>query len=605
MCGIVGYIGTKNVKDILLNGLQKLEYRGYDSAGVALMNGKKLNVCKKKGRLFNLKNAIEEENIKGSLGIGHTRWATHGEPNEINSHPHVNSKGDIAVVHNGIIENYEVLKASLIKKGYVFVSETDTEVIPHLIDYFYEDSLLEAVKRAVSALEGSFALGVISASEPDKIIAVKRDSQLIVAFDETGNYIASDIPAILDETKNYYLLEDDEFVVLKNDSVSFFDKNGVVINKKANVVDFSAEAAQKGGYEHYMIKEIHEQPKAILDTLRGRISKDLKINLEIDAKEFKKFERIYIVACGTAYHAGIAGKRMIERVAHIPTEVVLASEFRYGQPLLNDKTLIIVISQSGETADTISSLRLSKEQGCSVLAIVNVLGSSIAREADYVLYTYAGPEIAVASTKAYTTQLIVLYLFALLLAEMKNVVSKQEIESLKKEIFQMPKYVEEVLKCENHIKAIAQKIFKEDDIYYLGRGADFAAAMEGSLKLKEVSYIHSETYAGGELKHGPIALIENGTVVIAINTDKSICRKMDSNIKEVLARGAYTIGIVSKSCMDESNAFDDIIVLSDISPLLSPVLSVVSMQLLAYYTSVKKGCDVDKPRNLAKSVTVE
>lgn len=605
MCGIVGYIGKNNTTQFLLKGLLNLEYRGYDSAGIALISEKNLTVFKETGKIQNLKETVSKNNPKGNIGIGHTRWATHGVPSKTNSHPHTNGKGDIAVVHNGIIENYEILKSSLMDKGYSFVSETDTEVIPHLIDYYYEDDLEKAVRKTIKALEGSFAIGVISEREPDKIVAALKGSRLIAAKNENGSFIASDIPAILEESKNIYYLEDNEIVILTDSSVIVKDTDGNIIKKDETFVDYSFNAAKKCGFEHYMLKEIYEQPKAISNTIKERLNKELTLSLEIDKNDFLKYEKIYIVACGTAFHAGLVGKRIMEKLARIPVDVVLASEFKYQDPILNDKALVVVISQSGETADTISVLRMAHEMGTKVLAIVNVPGSSIAREADYVLYTYAGPEIAVASTKAYTTQLAVLYLFALTLAEARQTAEDSLIYRLKKEIYEMPEKINSVLELNDKVKCVAEKIYKYDDIYYLGRGFDYAVASEGSLKLKEVSYIHSEAYAGGELKHGPIALIEENTPVIAISTDDNMAFKMDSNIKEVSARGAYIIGVVSKAAAMQKETFNDLLMLPDVHPYIAPMLAIVPLQLLAYHTSIKRGCDVDKPRNLAKSVTVE
>ena len=606
MCGIVGYIGNRNATEILIDGLTKLEYRGYDSAGIAVYNGENIKISKEKGRLLNLSEKLEADPVEGKLGIGHTRWATHGAPSERNSHPHASMDGKIAVVHNGIIENFEELREMLKSKGYTFRSETDTEVVPHLVDMYYEGDLFSAVKSAVSHLDGSFALGVICTEEPDKLVAVRKQSPLIVGLGEGENYIASDIPAILSETKDVYLLDDGEFAVLTTDGVSLYDVDGNPISKEIYKVTFSENAAQKEGYEHFMLKEIHEQPRAVADTLRGRLSSDGPVKLdEFDVSNASKFNKIYMVACGTAYHAGLVGKTAVEKLAKIPVSVELASEFRYNDPLIDEDTLIIAISQSGETADTLAGMRLAKEKGAYVLAITNVVGSSVSREADCTFYTYAGPEISVASTKAYTTQLVALYLFALFLAEQKQSISADEINEIKSELLDMPKTIEETLRLEGKINELSKKIYKEHDLYYLGRGVDYAVAMEGSLKLKEISYIHSETYAGGELKHGPIALIEDKTVVISISTDKNVCAKMDSNIKEVITRGAYTICFVNEETEASHTKCDDIVVMPNRSSILSPVSSVIPLQLLAYYVAYNKGYDIDKPRNLAKSVTVE
>ncbi len=602
MCGIVGYVGKKAATGLLLNGLKCLEYRGYDSAGIAVFSNGKISVAKEKGRLSFLSEMLDESPIDGNIGIGHTRWATHGVPSVKNSHPHTNSSGSIAVVHNGIIENHEALKAYLKGKGYSFKSETDTEVIPHLIDYYYDGDLLAAVKRATEKLDGSYAIGVISENEPDKIVAVRKDSPLIVGLTPDGNFIASDIPAILSETKDVYLLNDNEFVTLTKDSVTITDIDAKPVTKEIFKVQFSAQASQKEGYEHFMLKEIYEQPQAIRNTLRSRLDKDLKLNLD-NLKFPDNIEKLYIVACGTAYHAGLVGKKAIETLAKVPCEVWLASEFRYADPLLNKNTAVLVVSQSGETADTLAVLRMTKKSGNIVYAITNVVGSSVSREADYVFYTYAGPEIAVASTKAYTTQLVAFYLFAIHLAEKKNTVLKQELDDIKNDLLSLDKTVSETLKDTKTIKKLAEKIAKETDIYFLGRGLDYFVALEASLKLKEISYIHSDAYASGELKHGPIALIEDGTVVIAICTNPEISNKLNSNVKEVTARGAVTIGFTS--CLSDTSAYSDIVKLPKVDPLLAPLTAIIPLQLLAYYVCTAKGFDVDKPRNLAKSVTVE
>lgn len=606
MCGIVGYIGNKNATEILTQGLKRLEYRGYDSAGIAVFDGTEIKTVKEKGRLKNLKDELLKTPVTGDLGIGHTRWATHGAPCVANSHPHTSQNGKIAVVHNGIIENYEELRAILENKGYTFKSETDTEVIPHLIDMYYEGDVFCAVKKAISHLLGSYALGIICENEPDKLIAARNQSPLIIGVGDGENFIASDIPAILSETKNVYLLDDGELAVLTKDTVDIYDTDGKPVRKKLEKVNFSENAAQKDGYEHFMLKEIHEQPRAVADTLRGRLTAGKPIKFDdLDKELVTKFKKIYIVACGTAYHAGLVGKMAIEELAKLPVDVELASEFRYNDPLIDGETLVIAISQSGETADTLAGVRLAKSSGAYVLAITNVLGSSISREADLTFYTYAGPEISVASTKAYTTQLVALYLFALFLAENKNSALPTEIDIVKKELLKLPESLKSVLELEGEIKRISKKIYKETDMYYLGRGLDYAVAMEGSLKLKEISYIHSETYAGGELKHGPIALIEEGTVVIAISTNKEICAKMDSNIKEVTTRGAYTIAIVNEATAPQHTACSEVVVMPGESSVLSPVTSAIPLQLLAYYVAYQKGEAIDKPRNLAKSVTVE
>ncbi|MBO5060777.1 MAG: glutamine--fructose-6-phosphate transaminase (isomerizing) [Clostridia bacterium] len=602
MCGIVGYIGARPAAGLLLSGLESLEYRGYDSAGIAVMENEKISVAKEKGRLAGLREVLDTSPLSGNIGIGHTRWATHGVPSVKNSHPHTNTDGTIAVVHNGIIENHEALKDYLQKKGYSFKSETDTEVIPHLIDYYYDGDLLSAVRKAAEKLDGSYAIGVISSKEPDKIVAVRKDSPLIVGLGKDGNFIASDIPAILSETKDVYLLNDNEFVTLTKSGVAITDADAKPIEKEIFKVQFSAQASQKEGYDHFMLKEIHEQPVAIRNTLRGRLDKDLKLNLD-NLKFSDDIEKLYIVACGTAYHAGLVGKKAIETLAKLPCEVCLASEFRYGDPLINKNTAVLVVSQSGETADTLAVLRMAKKLGNTVYAITNVVGSSVAREADYVFYTYAGPEIAVASTKAYTTQLVAFYLFAIHLAELKNTVRQSELDDMKNELLHLDEVVSDILKSDDEIKKLAADIAGERDIYFLGRGLDYFVAMEASLKLKEISYIHSDAYASGELKHGPIALIENGTVVISICTNPEISNKLNSNVKEVTARGAKTIGFTA--CLSDTAAYNEIIKLPQVDPLLAPLPAIIPLQLLAYHVCTAKGFDVDKPRNLAKSVTVE
>ena len=607
MCGIVGYIGYKQASNILVEGLKKLEYRGYDSAGVAILNDK-IKVRKFKGRLINLEESLKTNPIDGTIGIGHTRWATHGEPSDINAHPHSNENITLSVVHNGIIENYLKLKQWLISKGYNFYSETDTEVIPNLIDYYYNGDLLEAVIKATEKFEGSFAIGVISNNEPDKLIAVKKDSPLIVGIGQNEYFIASDIPAVLSHTKDVYLLNDNEFVTLTKDGIDIRTKNKEIIKKEIFHVTWDIDAAEKCGYEDFMLKEIYEQPKAVRDTLAGKIDLNKEIsfdNIKFTKNELDNFDKIYIVACGTAYHAGLVGKHAIENLANISVETDIASEFRYRNPMITDKTLVIVVSQSGETADTLAVLRAAKKHGARVLAITNVVGSSIAREADDVFYTLAGPEIAVASTKAYTTQLTAFYILALHFAEVKGTLDSVEIESIKQNIIAIPSKIEELLKNKDNIKKYASYNFKQKDLFFLGRGLDFSVALEGSLKLKEISYIHSEAYAGGELKHGPIALIEKGTSVITLLTQEHLKDKMISNVKEVTTRGGNILAIVNDGDKSAKSITDDVIFIPKTIDLLTPLLSVIPLQLLAYYIAKLKDCDVDKPRNLAKSVTVE
>lgn len=608
MCGIVGYVGKKEASPVLINGLSKLEYRGYDSAGVAIIEDNKLKITKCKGRLANLEAKLDKTPIHGAVGIGHTRWATHGEPSDLNSHPHSNEDETISVVHNGIIENYLHLREWLTTKGYKFMSETDTEVIPHLVDYYYQGNLEEAVIKAISKMDGSYALGVVSTHEPGKLVAVRKDSPLIVGVGKDEFFIASDIPAILNYTRDVYLLNDKEFVVITEDGVKLLTEDGEVINKEIFHVTWNADAAEKGGYEHFMIKEIHEQPKAIRDTMTSRIAPHKPITLDkisITKEQLQNIDRIYIVACGTAYHAGVVGKYVIESLARIPVEIDIASEFRYRNPIINDRTLMMVVSQSGETADTLAALREAKKQGARVIAVTNVVGSSASREAHDVLYTWAGPEIAVASTKAYTTQLIAMYIMGLYFAEQKGTLSSEKIEELKKEMLQLPEKAEETLKHKDVLQKFASKTYMHKDMFFLGRGLDYAVAMEGSLKLKEISYIHSEAYAAGELKHGTIALIENGTVVIALATQENLFEKTISNIKEVKTRGANVLAFAFEGNEDIEKTVDSALYIPKTEGVFAPVLSVIPLQLLAYYMAIQKGCDVDKPRNLAKSVTVE
>ena len=608
MCGIVGYIGNKKASNFLIEGLSKLEYRGYDSAGIAVINNGSVEIRKHKGRLSNLVEELENNSADGTIGIGHTRWATHGEPSDINSHPHQTSKGDITVVHNGIIENYNELTKWLKSEGYEFKSATDTEVIPNLIHYYYKGDLFEAVVKATENLEGSYALGVVCGQEPDKIVAVRKDSPLIVGIGNGESFIASDIPAVLNYTRDIYLLEDNEFVVLTNEGAKIFKANGERINKEIYKVTWNEDAAEKGGYDSFMLKEIHEQPKAIKDTMSGRVSLNEKINLgdfKLTAEELEEIDRIYIIACGTAYNAGLIGKVAIEDLARIPVEVAIASEFRYRNPIVTKKTLIVTLSQSGETADTLAVLRDAKKIGAKTLAITNVVGSSISREADNVIYTMAGPEIAVASTKAYTTQTVVMNLLGMYLADLKGMLKSEDEIEIKKALLELPNKIEEVLEKKPQIAEIAKIIAQEKDLFYLGRDVDYALAIEGALKIKEIAYIHSEAYAGGELKHGTIALIEPGTKIIALLTQTNLKDKMISNIREVKSRGAEIIGIAYEGQEIDSSIFDEIIRIPQISTRIAPVLGAVVLQLLAYYVAKERGCDIDKPRNLAKSVTVE
>lgn len=610
MCGIVGYIGEKKAAPILLNGLKKLEYRGYDSAGVALFEEEHLSVIKCKGRLSALEEKMGSSAIGGNIGIGHTRWATHGEPNDVNSHPHLSNSGKIAIVHNGIIENYMKLKDFLVKKGYEFVSDTDTEVVAHLVEYHYNTlgDILKAVMESVAELEGSYALGVLCSECEDHFIAARKDSPLIVGLGKGENYIASDIPAILEHTRDIYILEDRDIAVLSKDSVTVYDQYGVESKKEIFHVDWDVDAAEKSGYEHFMMKEMCEEPKAIRDTINPRI-KDGRIeldNIDISPEYLQGIEKIFIVACGTAYHAGMVGKYLFEKLARIPVETDVASEFRYRDPILSDKNLVIIISQSGETLDTLFALREARKKGAKVLSIVNVVGSSIARESDNVLYTWAGPEIAVASSKAYNTQLAALTLIALDFACKRGMLDQQTLESIIDSLKKPPAAIEQILSDRDDIQKFAAKHYNARSIFFIGRGLDYALSMEGSLKLKEISYIHSEAYAGGELKHGTIALIEKGTLVVCPMTQDSLFEKMVSNIREVKARGAVVMAITQqKNSAEVEKVADMVITIPDIDPLLAPIAAVTPMQLFAYYMAVLKGCDVDKPRNLAKSVTVE
>ena len=608
MCGIVGYVGNNNAKDFLVEGLSKLEYRGYDSAGIAVVKNKKVTVVKRKGRLANLEKDLSVIDADGNVGIGHTRWATHGEPSDVNSHPHQSSKGDITVVHNGIIENYLELREWLKGEGYKFLSETDTEVVPNLIDYYYDGDLFKAVVKATKKIEGSYALGVVCGSEPDKLIAVRKDSPLIVGVGEDEYFIASDIPAVINKTRNVYLLEDKEFVKITSNGVEILDAKGNKIDKEIYKVTWNQDAAEKGGFDSFMMKEIHEQPKAIKETMLSKISMDHGIvfdDFKLTKEELEAIDRIYIVACGTAYHAGLMGKVVIEKHAKIPVEVDIASEFRYRDPLITNKSLIISVSQSGETADTLAVLRAAKKVGARTLAVTNVVGSTISREADNVIYTMAGPEIAVASTKAYTTQVVIMYAIGLYFGELRGTLDKNIEDLIKEGLLQIPDKIEELLTNKEQIREVAKLLKDEDDVFFLGRGIDYALALEGSLKLKEISYIHSEAYAGGELKHGTIALIEPGTKVIALLTQEKLREKMVSNVVEVKARGAYVIGLAYEGDKLDSSVFDEVITIPRVSNRVATILAAVALQLLAYYTAKEKGCDIDKPRNLAKSVTVE
>ena len=612
MCGIVGYIGSKNATPILLNGLSSLEYRGYDSAGIAVLEKENICVLKDKGRVDNLKNIEKIHELTGNIGIAHTRWATHGIPSKENSHPHLDNSGSFAVVHNGIIENYNELKAFLQSKGYNFISQTDTEVIPNLIHYYYtntntdEDKFLTAVKTACDDLNGSYAIQVISNLFPDRIIVVRKDSPLVVGTSNSENFIASDIPAILNYTRKFYFLNDNEFAVIYRDKILFYDKDLTRTNNEIKIIEWDNAAADKKGFKDYMLKEIYEQPTAIRNTINSRIEFDepcIFDDLNISNEYLKTVNKIYIVACGTAMYAGLVGKDFIESLCNIPVSVEVASEFRYRNPIVDNKTLCIYISQSGETADTIAALKLAKSKGAKTLAISNVIGSSITREADYTIYTNAGPEIAVASTKAYTSQISLIATLAIHFAEVLGSSDSERLNKLKGEILNIPLKIESILEDTTQIQEFAHKMAHDKDAFFIGRGADYHVALEGSLKLKEISYIHSEAYPAGELKHGPIALIENGITVIGIMNNFDLVEKTVSNLQEVISRGAKTL-IISNQQL-ENTSFDCIINIPITDPLLSPILAVIPLQLLAYYIAQDRGLDIDKPRNLAKSVTVE
>lgn len=608
MCGIIGYIGEKQAAPILLEGLSKLEYRGYDSAGIAVFSGNEIDVKKSRGRLSVLSEITNGGKlVKGTAGIGHTRWATHGEPSDINSHPHLSSSGRFAIVHNGIIENYIPLKKKLMDKGYEFLSETDTEVVAHLIEYYYKGNILEAVIKVIERVNGSYALGILSLDNPDQFIAVRKSSPLIVGLGDGENFVASDVTAILNHTRNIYYLEDNEIVVLKKDSVKVYNLDREEVKKDVFTVNWDISAAEKGGYEHFMMKEIEEQPKALKETISPRIQDGRIIldDISLTEDDIKKINKIFIIACGSAYHAGMVGKYIIEKLCRKPVEAIVASEFRYCDPIVGENDLAIIISQSGETADTIAALKEAKKKGARTLGIVNVVGSAIANLSDDVLYTWAGPEIAVATTKAYSTQLSVLYLLATYMADKLGTISPEYYDKLTADIEKLPEQVAELLKGKDKVQYLASKFFNCHSIFFIGRNLDYAVSLEGSLKLKEISYIHSEAYAAGELKHGTISLIEDGTLVVALATHDELFEKTVSNIKEVKARGAVVIGVAKETQEHKSDAGDYVIELPETDEVLMPSLSVIPLQLFGYYVASLKGCDIDKPRNLAKSVTVE
>lgn len=609
MCGVVGYIGDKDAVSVLMNGLSKLEYRGYDSAGVAVYMDGNINICKSKGRIQNLEQKLDTVKLSGKIGIGHTRWATHGIPSDINAHPHFSNDSKIAVVHNGIIENYMLLKEELEKEGYKFISETDTETVAHLIDYYYTRgmNILDSVFKVLERIEGSYALAVICKDFPDRLIAARKDSPLVIGIGEKENFIASDMPAILNYTRNIYLIDDGEVALITKDNVEIYNSQKQVVKKDIFKVDWDIEAAEKNGYETFMLKEIFEQPKVIKDCMSSRLNDDgVKLdNISLGKKELEKINRIYIVACGTAYYAGMIGKYLIERVVKIPVNSEFASEFRYKDPLIDENTLVIVVSQSGETADTLAAMRLAKEKGSRVLGIVNAVGSSIAREADDVLYTLAGPEIAVASTKAFTAQVVSMYLITCHIALELNKMSFEQYKQIKEEMEKLPYIVNNVLSKSQRIKRFMNKYIGSKNVFYIGRGLDYVVSMEGSLKLKEIAYLHSEPYAAGELKHGPIALIEESTLVVGIVTQEELFEKTVSNIRECKARGAKVLAIAMEGNTEIKKYADDVFYIPRINWMLTPLVANIPQQLFAYYMALGLGNDVDKPRNLAKSVTVE
>lgn len=608
MCGIVGYIGTQQAAPILLDGLSKLEYRGYDSAGIAIYNGDSIDMVKSKGRLKVLNELTHGgETLKGTVGIGHTRWATHGSPSDVNAHPHFNKDKSIVVVHNGIIENYLKLRKKMEKHGYEFVSETDTEVIAHLLDYYYHGNPLQAITKVMHRMEGSYALGIIFKDHPEELYAVRKDSPLIVGETKDGNIIASDVPAVLKYTRDVIFIENEEIVRMTEDSMEFFNVDEEPLEKESVHIDWDVNAAEKGGFEHFMLKEMYEQPKAITDTFAPRI-RDGKIVIEelgMTDEDIKAIKKIMIVACGSAYHTGVTSKYIFEGLARIPVEVDVASEFRYRNPILEEGTLVVLISQSGETADTLAALRESKARGAKVLGIVNVVGSSIAREADNVMYTWAGPEIAVATTKAYSAQLIALYLLAMKFGFVRGTVNDTQLQEMIEDLKALPAQVEMLLNNKEKIQRFANRYLAAKDIFFIGRGIDYAISMEGSLKLKEISYIHSEAYAAGELKHGTISLIEEGTLVASVLTQKDLYKKTISNMVEVRTRGAFVLAVTGEDNTEVEKAADYVVYIPETNKYFTNSLAIIPLQLFGYYIAVGRGCDVDKPRNLAKSVTVE
>ena len=604
MCGIVGYIGDDKATPILLNGLEKLEYRGYDSAGVAVYQNHSVEVVKSKGRLKNLCDILNSDNhMTGTLGIGHTRWATHGEPSDINSHPHCSENGSFAVVHNGIIENYLYLRDYLMNKGKRFASETDTEVVAQLLEYYYNGNILDTIIKVLSKIEGAYALGIICKDDPDTLYAVRKDSPLIIGLGKGENFIASDIPAIIDKTRDIYRLNDNEIAVIKRDNVTVYNEAKEIITKNRIHIDWDITAAEKEGYEHFMLKEIMEQPKAVHNTISPRLvnGKIVLDELKLTKEDLQKLKKIVIVACGSAYHVGVVAKYAIEKTVRIPVEIDIASEFRYRDPIIDENVLVLVISQSGETADTLAALREAKKLGARVLSIVNVVGSSIANESDDVLYTWAGPEISVATTKAYSTQLCVVYLLVLYMADLLGTISNQEYQNYVADLEALPSLIEKTISDTKQIQAVAAKYHQCENIFFIGRNIDYALSLEGSLKLKEISYIHSEAYAAGELKHGSISLIEDGTLVVSLATYEALFDKMMSNIKEVKARGATVLSLTTEDKTIIESETDEVFYIPNINSMMAPSLAVLPLQLFAD----NRGCDIDKPRNLAKSVTVE
>ena len=608
MCGIVGFAGKRPAAPFLLDGLSKLEYRGYDSAGIAVFCDK-IRTVKSQGRLADLRAKVDTvSHLDGTLGIGHTRWATHGAPNDINSHPHTSMSGRVSIVHNGIIENYIPLKQELESAGVVFRSETDTEVVAQLFDYYYEGDMIDTLIRVIGRIRGSYALGILCSDHPDQLVAVRKDSPLIIGLGEGENYIASDIPAVLEHTRDYYLLEDNEIAILKADSVELLDLNRNPVHHDVYTVTYDISAAEKGGYEYFMMKEIMEQPRAMRTCIGSRLTENGEVKLDkirLTEEQIRNIGRIHIVACGSAWHAGIVAKYVIEEMTRIPVEVDLASEFRYRRPILSRNDLCITISQSGETADTLAALREARANDVHVLSIVNAVGSSIARESDDVLYTMAGPEIAVATTKGYSTQLAVIYLIALKFAAIRKTLKPARIQELTQALINLPDQIEALTKMDQRLREMATENADKNDVFIIGRGIDYGASMESSLKLKEISYVHSEAYAAGELKHGTISLIEDGSLVIAVATQDALYEKLVSNVKEIKARGAHVIAIVKEGCTDVEEVADEVIYIPSTDDLYTSSLTVIPMQLFAYYVAIARGCDVDKPRNLAKSVTVE